>query len=62
MPIPTDFDHKLSEINDVASGIVVTLSVMQRCASEDVPGMRARLRDSLQTFVDLVMAAAPDGK
>jgi hypothetical protein len=39
---------------------MVTLGVMQRCRSEDVPAMRTRLRDSLQAFVDLCMSAARD--
>lgn len=62
MSIPTEFDGKLGEINDAAGGLMVQLGVMQRCRSEDVPRLRQQLRDSLQTFVDLVMATAPDGK
>jgi hypothetical protein len=62
MPIPTDHDRALGEINDCAAGLMVTLGVMRRCRAEDLPGMRQQLRDSLQAFVDLVIAAAPDGK
>jgi hypothetical protein len=62
MPIPTEFDGKMGEINDAAGGIMVQLGVMQRCRSEDVPRMRQQLRDSLQSFCNLVMAAAPGGK
>jgi hypothetical protein len=62
MPIPSDHDRALGEINDAAGGVMVTLGVMRRCRAEDLPRMRQQLRDSLQTFVDLVMKAAPDGK
>jgi hypothetical protein len=62
MAIPTDFDRALGEINDAAGGLMVRLGVMNRCRSEDVPRLRAALRDSLQSFCILVMSAAPDGK
>jgi hypothetical protein len=58
MPIPNDHDRALGEINDSAAGLMVQLGVMNRCRAEDVPRMRQQLRDSLQAFVDLVMAAA----
>ena len=62
MPIPNDHDRSINEINDCAAGLMVTLGVMRRCRAEDLPRMRQQLRDNLQAFVDLVMAAAPDGK
>jgi hypothetical protein len=62
MAIPTDFDRALGEINDAAGGLMVQLGVMNRCRAEDVPRLRQQLRDSLQSFCNLVMAAAPDGK
>jgi hypothetical protein len=62
MPIPSDHDRALGEINDSAAGLMVQIGVMNRCRSEDLPRLRQQLRDSLQAFVDLVMKAAPDGK
>ena len=58
MAIPTAFDGKIGAIHDAAAGLTITLGVMQRCRSEDLPKMRQQLRDDLRTFVDLVMTTA----
>jgi hypothetical protein len=58
MAIPSEHDRALGAINDACAGLMVELGVMQRCHSEDVPRLRQQLRDSLQAFVDLVMASA----
>jgi hypothetical protein len=62
MPIPSDHDRAINEINDCAAGLMVTLGVMRRCRAEDLPRMRQQLRDQLAAFVEMVMKAAPDGK
>jgi hypothetical protein len=61
MPIPTPHDGKLAEIENAASGILTQLRTMNRAAARDVPGMRGRLREMLQGYVDLVMETARDG-
>ena len=62
MPIPTQHDRDLGEIDDAASSIMVQLRTMQHAAARDVPRMRAALRERLQTYVDQVMALARDGR
>ena len=62
MPIPTAYDGKLGEIGDLAGSIMVSLRTMQHAAQKDVPGMRERLRERLQGYVDAVMTAAPGGQ
>jgi hypothetical protein len=62
MPIPTAYDGKLGEIDDIAGSIMISLRTMATAAPKDVPGMRAVLRERLQSYVDTVMAAAPGGK
>ena len=60
MAIPTAFDGKLGEIDDIASGVLVQLRNMRHGAERDRPRMRAALRERLQGYVDLVMAAADE--
>ncbi len=56
MPIPTQADRDLGEIDDLAAGINTRLSVMRFAGK----GARdyAGLRDQLQEFVDKVMQLA----
>jgi hypothetical protein len=56
VPVPTDFARRLAEIGDLANGIGVRLTTMRYAGN----GERdfAALRDQLQDFVNLVMAAA----
>jgi hypothetical protein len=58
MAIPTDFDRRLGEIDNAASGILTHLRVLQRAAPRDVSDMRQRLRENLQSYADLVLALA----
>jgi hypothetical protein len=60
--IPTKFDGQLAEIENAASGIMTLLRTMNWAAAREVPGMRTRLREMLQNYVDAVMKTAPDGK
>jgi hypothetical protein len=60
MAIPTRFDGQLGEINDVASGILVSLKTMHRAAPQDVPLMRGLLREKMQAYVELVFSLADE--
>jgi len=60
MPIPTQHDRDLAEIDTAASCILTTLRTMHRAAARDLPAMRTRLRASLQGYVDLVMDMADE--
>jgi hypothetical protein len=60
MAIPTAFDGKLSEIDDPASGVLLQLRTMKHAHERDRPRTRAALRERLQGYVDLVMAAADE--
>jgi hypothetical protein len=58
MPVPTEYDRQLAEIETGATGIVSLVRTMHWAAARDLPGMRARLREELQDFVDQAMAMA----
>ena len=58
MSIPGPMDAKLGEIDNAAGGILVQLSTMRHPNPEDLPGMRERLRERLQDYVNLVMDTA----
>jgi hypothetical protein len=58
MPIPTQFDRDLGEIDAMAKSVMVTLSTMHRANPNDRLKMRIRLRERLEQFVDAVMTAA----
>jgi hypothetical protein len=60
MAIPTAFDGKLGEISDLASSVLLALRTMRHAAKGDRPKMRAALRESLQSYVNAVMAAADE--
>ena len=60
MPIPTAFDGKLGEIDDLAGGIMVQLRTMRHANERDWPRMREVLRERLQKYVNAVMAAADE--
>jgi hypothetical protein len=62
MPIPTAYDGKLGEIDDIAGSVMVSLRTMAHAAPKDVPAMRERLRERLQDYVTAVMSAAPTGR
>jgi hypothetical protein len=58
MPIPTPFDHRLAEIDDLAAAVMIKLRTIRHAGdARDVSG----LRELLQTYVDQVMALAKDG-
>jgi hypothetical protein len=61
MSIPAPHDGKLAEIENAANGIVTQLRTMHHAAARDVPAMRAQLRETVQGFVNQVMALARDG-
>jgi hypothetical protein len=56
MPIPTEFDHHLGEIDNLANTVKVRLMTMRHAgsASRDFAG----LRDVLQEYVEAVMEFA----
>jgi len=58
MAIPTKFDGDIGEIDDIASNILLQVRTMQHAAARDLPRMRARLRSTLQEYVDQVMTMA----
>jgi hypothetical protein len=60
MAIPTAFDGKLSEIDDLANSIMTQLRVMRFAAERDRGRMRTALRERLQSYASLVMAAADE--
>jgi hypothetical protein len=62
MAIPTAFDGQLGEIEDASSSVLIRLRTMHWAAEADVPAMRAALRDQLEAYVNLVMAAARSPK
>jgi hypothetical protein len=58
MPIPTQFDRTIGEIDAAAQSVVVTLMTMHRAAEKDRTRMRLHLRQRLEDFVEMVMRAA----
>lgn len=58
MPIPTKFDGDAAAIDDMASNILLQVRIMQKAAAQDVPRMRARLREALREYADRVMDVA----
>ena len=60
MAIPRKLDGDLAGLGDTASTITTTLQTMNHASARDVPGLRARLRENLQTFVDQVMDMADE--
>jgi hypothetical protein len=59
MPIPTLLDRQIGEVEDASAGILLLLRIMQRAAQRDLPLHRARLREMLADFNDVVMSTAP---
>jgi hypothetical protein len=60
MPIPTQFDRTIGEIDAAAQSVIVTLSTMHRASEKDRTRMRLHLRQRLEDFCGMVMAAADD--
>jgi hypothetical protein len=60
MAIPTAFDGKLGEIDDLANSIMTQLRVMRFAAGRDRGRMRTALRERLQSYASLVMATADE--
>jgi hypothetical protein len=61
MPIPTDWDRKLGDIDMQARSIVAQLTSIHWCgAPKDKDRMRMTLRERLQSFCDDVLSAAHD--
>jgi hypothetical protein len=56
MPIPTQEDYRLGEIENAADMVMLKLSVMRRAKKPQEH--RAELRQKLQTLVDLAMQFA----
>ena len=54
MAIPTALDHKLGEIESLASGVAVALRTLRYSRQRDV----RQVRERLQAYVDLVMETA----
>ena len=61
MPIPAPHDGKLAEIENVRAASRPQLPTVHHAAARDVPAMRAQLRETVQDFVNQVMALARDG-
>ena len=55
MPIPSDHDRALGEINNSAAGLMVQIGVIIVAAAKTCRACGNNSRDSLQAFVDLVM-------
>jgi hypothetical protein len=53
MPIPTQIDHRLAEIDDLAAGVLICLRTMRHSPVEP-----DQLRMRLQAFVDAVTGTA----
>jgi hypothetical protein len=58
MPIPTDFDYEIAEIEGQLRGIVVLLGTIHRAKPADLPKMRETLKIRLQSAADRVMEMA----
>jgi len=58
MPIPTQTDYDLADIENRAGGILVQLSIMRRGDPKQAASMREQLRGRLQEYVDAVMELA----
>lgn len=58
MAIATKFNYDTAAIDDMASNILLQVRVMEKAAAQDVPRMRARVREMLQEYADKVMATA----
>jgi hypothetical protein len=54
MPIPTAFDHRMAEIDNMVAGVVVSLRTLQWSQKSD----GRQLREKLQEFVDAVTELA----
>jgi hypothetical protein len=48
----------IAKLDDLSTGILTTLRIMQRAASKDKPGYRQKLRQQLQDFVTEAMSIA----
>jgi len=58
MPIPTDFDYEINDIDTAARGITVLLTTMRRAKPADLDRMRKLLKDRVQAYADAVMQMA----
>jgi hypothetical protein len=60
MPIPGNFDKRLTEVQNVAAGIVGALVTLKFAGPADKAAMRDRLWEKLQDYAALVQALAND--
>lgn len=60
MPIPTQFDHDVTAVDDAASSVLLQLRTMKRAGAKDLPRLRVALRDHLKGYVDTVMTLADE--
>ena len=58
MPIPTRHDGQLSEIESMASSILLSLRTIRHANSRDIDRMRRVLRERLQDYANAVIDLA----
>lgn len=60
MAIPTKFDGDLAAIDDLAGSVMISLRTLQHAGCDDIPGLRAVLRERLRNYVDRAMEMADE--
>jgi hypothetical protein len=60
MAIPTKIDADLAAIDDLAGSVMISLTTLQHAGRDDVPGLRAVLRERLRDYVDRAMEMADE--